>query len=100
MLGPDYYMYIAHRLYMFIYVNGLCLHICLAVQLFTHFNCNVRICWKRFIFTIYLAAMTYKQVQSFQIKDYANYYVDIEITRYRALYSKSTAGRGIARFIS
>ena len=38
--------------------------------------------------------MTYNQVQSFQINDYANYYVNIEITGYRALYSKSIAGRG------
>ena len=41
--------------------------------------------------------MTYNQVQWFQINDYANHYVDIEITGYRALYSKSIAGRGIAR---
>ena len=41
--------------------------------------------------------MIYKQVQSFQINDYANHYVDIEITGYRALYSKS---RGKARLIS
>ena len=44
--------------------------------------------------------MTYNQVQSFQINDYANHYVDIEITGYRALYSQSIAGRGIARLIS
>ena len=44
--------------------------------------------------------MRYNQVQSFQINDYANHYVHIEITGYRALYSKSTAGRGVARFIS
>ena len=44
--------------------------------------------------------MTYNQVQSFQINDYANHYVDIEITGYRALYSKSNAGRGIAGLIS
>ena len=44
--------------------------------------------------------MTYNQVQSFQINDYANHYVDIEITGYRALYSKSIAGSGVARFIS
>ena len=36
-----------------------------------------------------LAAMTYNQVQSFRINDYANHYVDIEITGYRELYSKS-----------
>ena len=41
--------------------------------------------------------MAYNQVQSFQINDYANHYVDIEITEYRALYSKSIAGRGVAR---
>ena len=44
--------------------------------------------------------MTYSQVQPFQINDYANHYVDIEITGYRALYSKNIAGRGIARLIS
>ena len=44
--------------------------------------------------------MTYNQVQSFQINDYVNHYVDIEITGCRALYSKSIAGRGVARFIS
>ena len=44
--------------------------------------------------------MTYNQVQSFQINDYANYYVDIKITGYRALYSKSIAGRGVATLIS
>ena len=43
--------------------------------------------------------MTYNQVQSFQINDYANHYEDIEITGYRAIYSKSIAGRGIARLI-
>ena len=44
--------------------------------------------------------MTYNQVQSFQINDYANHYVDIEITGYRALYSERIAGRGVARLIS
>ena len=44
--------------------------------------------------------MTYNQVQSFQINNYANHYVDIEITGYRALYSKSIAGRGLAGLIS
>ena len=44
--------------------------------------------------------MTYNQVQSFQINDYANHYEDIEITEYRAIYSQSIACRGIARFIS
>ena len=43
--------------------------------------------------------MTYNQVQSFQINDYVNHYVDIEITGYRVLHSKSIAGRGVARFI-
>ena len=42
---------------------------------------------------------TYNQVQSFQINDYANHYEDIEITGYRAIYSKSIAGRGIGRLI-
>ena len=44
--------------------------------------------------------MTYNQVQSFQINDYANHYEGIENTGYRAIYSKSIAGRGIARLIS
>ena len=44
--------------------------------------------------------MTYNQVQSFQINDYANHYMDIEITGYRALYSKSIIGRGVVRLIS
>ena len=44
--------------------------------------------------------MTYNQVQSFQINAYANHYEDIEITGYRAIYSKSIADRGIARLIS
>ena len=44
--------------------------------------------------------MTYNQVQSFQINDFANHYVDIEITGYRVLYSKSIAGRSIAILIS
>ena len=47
-----------------------------------------------------LAAMTYNQVQSFQINDYANHYVNIKITGYRVLYSKSIAGRGLAKLIS
>ena len=46
-----------------------------------------------------LAAMTYNYVQSFQIDDYVNHYVDIEITRYKVLYSESITGRGIARLI-
>ena len=44
--------------------------------------------------------MTYNQVQSFQLNDYVNHYMDIEITGYRVLYSKSIAGRGIAGLIS
>ena len=44
--------------------------------------------------------MTYNQVQSFQINDYANHYVDIKITGYKALYNKSIAGRVVARLIS
>ena len=57
-----------------------------------------------------LAAMTYNQVQYFQINDLANHYMDIEITGYRELYSKllllfiyrvlfseSIASRGVAR---
>ena len=34
-----------------------------------------------------LAMVTYNQVQLFQVNDYANHYVDIEITGYRELYS-------------
>ena len=34
-----------------------------------------------------LAMVTYNQVQSFQVNDYANHYVDIEITGYKELYS-------------
>ena len=44
--------------------------------------------------------MTYKQVQSFQVNNYANHHMDIKITGQRALCSKSIAGRGIARLIS
>ena len=47
-----------------------------------------------------LAAMTYNQVQLFQIKACANHYVDIKITGCRVLYSKSIASRGVARLIS
>ena len=47
-----------------------------------------------------IITMTYNQVQSFQINDYANHYEDIEITGYRAIYSKSIAGWDIARLIS
>ena len=34
-----------------------------------------------------LAAVIYNQVQSFQVKNYANHNVDIETTGYRELYS-------------
>ena len=44
--------------------------------------------------------MTYNQVQLFQINDYANHYVNIEIAGYSALYIKSIAGSGVARLIS
>ena len=44
--------------------------------------------------------MTYNEVELFQINDFANHYVDIEITGYRVLYGKSIAGRGVARLIS
>ena len=44
--------------------------------------------------------MTYTQVQSFQINDFANHYVDVKITGYRVLCSKSIAGRGITILIS
>ena len=44
--------------------------------------------------------MACNQVQSFQINDYANHYVDIEITECRPLYSKRIASRGAARLIS
>ena len=47
-----------------------------------------------------LAAMTCNQVQSFQINDYANHYVDIEITGCRTLYSESIADRSIARLLN
>ena len=40
-----------------------------------------------------------KQVQLFWINDYANNYVDIEITGCRVLYSESIAGKDIARLI-
>ena len=53
-----------------------------------------------FYLFLLLEAMTYNQVQLFEINDYANNYVDIEIVGYRALYSKSIAGRGITRLIS
>ena len=39
--------------------------------------------------------MTCNQVQSFQINDFTNYYVDIGITGCRVLYSESIAGRGV-----
>ena len=45
--------------------------------------------------------MKYNQVQSFQINDYANHYLDIKITGCRVLYSESWYCRqGIARLIS
>ena len=44
--------------------------------------------------------MTYNQVQSIQINDYANHYVDIEITGYRVLYRESIADRGVVRLKS
>ena len=44
--------------------------------------------------------MAYNQVQSFQINDFANHYMDIEISGYRVQYSESIAGRGIARLMS
>ena len=43
---------------------------------------------------------TCNQVQLSHINDFANHYVDIEITGYRVLYSKSIAYRGIATLIS
>ena len=52
------------------------------------------------ILLLLLVTMTYNQVQSFQINDYANHYVNIEITECRVLYSKSIAGRGVARLTS
>ena len=47
-----------------------------------------------------LVAMTYKQVQSFQINDFANHYMNIKITGYRLLYRKSIAGRDVDILIS
>ena len=44
--------------------------------------------------------MTYNQVQSFQINDFANHYVNIKITGYRLLYSESIAGRDTDILIS
>ena len=44
--------------------------------------------------------MTCNQVQLFQINDYANHYMVIEITGYRAIHNKNIAGRGVARLIS
>ena len=40
--------------------------------------------------------MAYNQVQLFQITDFVNHYVDIEVTGYRVVYSESIACRGIA----
>ena len=44
--------------------------------------------------------MTYNQVQLFQINDFANHYMDIEITGYRVLYSESIAGRAVTKLMS
>ena len=44
--------------------------------------------------------MTYKLVQSFHINNYANHYLEIEITGYRVLYSKRFIGSGVVRLIS
>ena len=63
---------------------------------YTHMGQNMLL----LLLLLLLAAMTYNQVQPFQINAYANHYEDIEITRYRAIYSKSIADRGIARLIS
>ena len=41
--------------------------------------------------------MTYNQVQLFQINDYVNHYVNIEITGYRTPYSEAL---GVARLTS
>ena len=49
-------------------------------------RCNFFI---KFFLLLLLAAITYNQAQSFQINDYANHYVDIEINVCRALYSES-----------
>ena len=46
-----------------------------------------------YYYYVLLATMTHNQVQSFQINDYANHYVDIEITGYIVLYSEMIAGR-------
>ena len=53
-----------------------------------------------YMLLVLLAVMTYNQVQLFQINDYVNHYADIKITGYRALYSKTIAGRGVARLFS
>ena len=44
--------------------------------------------------------MKYNDVRLFWINDYANHYVNIEITGCRVLYSKSIAGRKVVRLIS
>ena len=49
-------------------------------------------------FNYYYYYYYYNQVQSFQINDYTNHSVDIKITGYRALYSKSIAGRDVANY--
>ena len=43
----------------------------------------------------FFAELWYYQVQLFQINDYENHYVDIEITGYRVLYRESIAGRAL-----
>ena len=49
------------------------LEFCLALALSTIYTLV-------FLLLLLLAAMTYNQVQSFQINDYANHYVDVEVT--------------------
>ena len=39
--------------------------------------------------------MTYNQVQSFQINEYVNHYVDFEITGYRVLYTAKLLQAGV-----
>ena len=68
-------------------------------KLYRPFTVQIEIHIGLLLFLLLLAAMTYNQVQLFQINAYANHYEDIEITRYRAIYGKSIAGRGIARLI-
>ena len=42
----------------------------------------------------------YNQLQLFQINDYVNHYVDIEITGCKVVYSESITGRGVARLLN